>query len=50
MTYEQTAVALGDPGKPVARRTIAEWLAGDTVPRYERQTRALMTMIEEGRV
>lgn len=50
LTYEQTAEALGDPGRPVARRTIAEWLAGDTAPRYERQARALMTLVDEGRL
>ena len=39
-----------NPGRPVARRTIAEWLAGDTAPRYERQARALMTLVDEGRL
>lgn len=48
LTYEAAAAALGDDGHPVSRRAIAKWLAGEP-PRYERQTRALMTLIDEGR-
>ncbi|HBD89560.1 MAG TPA: hypothetical protein DC061_02510 [Gemmobacter sp.] len=49
MTYEGAAAALGDDGRPVARRTVAQWLAGDQ-PRYERQARALMTLIDQGAI
>ena len=48
LTYEGIAAALGDADRPVARRTIAEWLSGAGAPRYERQARALMTLISGG--
>ena len=48
LTYDAAAERLGDASRPMARRSLANWLAGDT-PRYERQVRALMTLYDEGR-
>lgn len=48
MSYERAAAALGDTGAPVARSALAKWLSGQR-PRYERQARALMTLVDEAR-
>ena len=45
LTHAGIAEMLGDPGKPLARTTVAEWLAGEDPP-CERQARALMAILD----